>query len=44
MPKRTPTYRLRKASGQALVTLSDSATKRRHDYWLGGLPPSYALW
>ena len=32
MPK-TPSYRNR--TGFAIVTLSDSATKRRRDYWLG---------
>lgn len=34
MPK-TPSYRKRPGRGQALVTLTDSATKRRRDYWLG---------
>ena len=42
MPKRTPSYRLRKGHGQAIVTLSDSFTKKRRDYWLGeyGSPAS----
>jgi len=34
MPK-TPTYRKREGRSQALVTLTDSATKRRRDFWLG---------
>ena len=34
MPK-TPSYRARAGYSQALVTLSDSATGRRRDYWLG---------
>lgn len=34
MPK-TPAYRKRSGSDQALVTLTGSATKRRRDYWLG---------
>lgn len=34
MPK-TPKYRQRKGRDQALVTLTDAATKRRKDYWLG---------
>ncbi len=33
MPKKAPSYR--KRNGQALVTLTDSLTKRRRDYWLG---------
>ena len=33
MPKKAPSYRER--DGQALVTLSDSLTKRRKDFWLG---------
>lgn len=32
---KTPTYRERKGRGQAIVTLTDSATKRRKDFWLG---------
>ncbi len=37
-----PAYRRRKDSDQALVTLTDSATGRRRDYWLGeyGTPES----
>ncbi len=34
MPK-TPQYRIRKGYSQALVTLTDSRTKKRRDYWLG---------
>lgn len=34
MPK-TPTYRKREGRSQALVTLTDSVTKRRRDFWLG---------
>ena len=34
MPK-TPSYRKRPNRDQALVTLTDAATKRRKDYWLG---------
>jgi integrase len=34
MPK-TPSYRKRRGYTQALVTLTDAATKRRKDYWLG---------
>jgi len=34
MPK-TPNYRQRKGYDQALVTLTDSVTKKRRDYWLG---------
>lgn len=34
MPK-TPSYRSRKGYPQALVTLTDSVTKKRRDYWLG---------
>ncbi len=42
MSKRTPSYRLRKEHRQAIVTLSDSLTKKRRDYWLGeyGSPAS----
>lgn len=32
---RTPTYRLRSGYYQAIVTLTDSATGKRRDYWLG---------
>ncbi len=35
MPKRTPSYRQRPGYYQAIVTLSDSVTKERRDYWLG---------
>lgn len=34
MPK-TPAYRQRPGYHQALVTLTDAATKKRRDYWLG---------
>ncbi len=34
MPK-TPSYRKRSGYDQAIVTLTDSVTKRRRDYWLG---------
>lgn len=34
MPK-TPAYRKREGRGQALVTLTESITKRRRDFWLG---------
>lgn len=34
MPK-TPGYRKRHDRNQAIVTLTDAATKRRRDYWLG---------
>lgn len=46
MPPRTPSYRLRTGYGQAVVTLSDPATKRRRDYWLGehGTPASRELY
>lgn len=41
MPK-TPAYRKRSGYDQAIVTLTDAATKRRRDYWLGeyGSPAS----
>lgn len=41
MPK-TPSYRCRAGYTQAIVTLTDSVTKKRRDYWLGphGLPES----
>lgn len=41
MPK-TPSYRKRSGYDQAIVTLTDSVTKRRRDYWLGayGSPSS----
>ncbi len=36
MPKKkVPSYRLHRQSGQAVVTLTDSKTKRRHDVLLG---------
>src|SRR5262245_61599682 len=40
---RQPTYRLRRGYGQAIVTLADSATGKRKDYWLGevGSPESH---
>ncbi len=34
MPK-TPSYRRRPGYTQAIVTLTDSVTKKRRDYWLG---------
>jgi hypothetical protein len=34
MPK-TPSYRQRKGRSQALVTLTDSVSKQRRDFWLG---------
>ncbi|MFN0135526.1 MAG: tyrosine-type recombinase/integrase [Phycisphaerae bacterium] len=41
MPK-TPSYRCREGYTQAIVTLTDSVTKKRRDYWLGqhGTPES----
>lgn len=41
MPK-TPSYPQRKGYTQAIVTLTDSATGKRRDYWLGefGSPAS----
>lgn len=41
MPK-TPSYRKRAGRTQALVTLTDSVTRQRRDYWLGehGTPES----
>ena len=32
---RVPSYRCREGHSQALVTLTDSATQKRRDYWLG---------
>ena len=32
---KTPSYRSRKGYTQALVTLTDSVTKKRRDCWLG---------
>ena len=32
---KTPTYRLRRGYTHAIVTLSDAATGKRRDYWLG---------
>jgi len=45
MPK-TPAYRKRLDRVQALVTLTDSATRRRKDYWLGeyGTPASRGMY
>lgn len=42
MPKSLPSYRQRKGSDQAIVTLMDAVTKERRDYWLGafGTPGS----
>lgn len=42
MPTKVPSYRKRKGYSQALVTLTDAATRRRRDYWLGehGTPES----
>lgn len=39
---KTPTYRKRNGYSQAIVTLTDSRTKKRRDYWLGehGRPES----
>jgi integrase len=41
-PKPPPEYRQRPGRTQALVTLTDAATKQRRDYWLGeyGTPES----
>lgn len=35
MPKKIPAYRRRTDQKQAIVTLTDAATKRRKDFWLG---------
>jgi integrase len=35
MPKKPPSYRQRFGSDQAIVTLTDSRTGKRRDYWLG---------
>ncbi|MBI5725054.1 MAG: site-specific integrase [Planctomycetes bacterium] len=35
MPKKMPSYRRRKGSHQAVVTLTDARTRIRRDYWLG---------
>ncbi len=42
-PFKTPAYWARSVYDQAIVTLTDSATKRRRDYWLGeyGTPASH---
>lgn len=42
---RTPAYHARAGYDQVIVTLTDSATKRRRDYWLGehGTPVSREL-
>jgi integrase len=34
-PRKIPSYRQRSGSGQAIVTLTDSPTGKRRDYWLG---------
>lgn len=51
MPRRrtkpkVPSYRQREGHTQALVTLTDSVTKKRRDYWLGeyGSPESRELY
>ncbi len=49
MPKRKrqpPSYRQRKGYDQAIVTLTDSVTRYRKDYWLGlyGSPESRELY
>ncbi len=33
--RKPPTYRQRKGYDQAIVTLTDSVTRYRKDYWLG---------
>ncbi|MCE7967886.1 MAG: hypothetical protein DYG94_03965 [Leptolyngbya sp. PLA3] len=45
-PFKTPAYWARSVYDQAIVTLTDSATKRRRDYWLGeyGTPASRELY
>lgn len=45
VPK-VPSYRSRESHAQALVTLTDSVTKMRRDYWLGeyGSPESRELY
>ena len=35
MPKKPPSYRKRPGYTQAIVTLTDSVTKKRRDFWLG---------
>ena len=35
MAKKAPSYRQRPGYTQAIVTLTDSATGKRRDYWLG---------
>ena len=35
MPKKAPSYRQRAGYDQAIVTLTDSVTKKRRDFWLG---------
>lgn len=44
--RQPPAYRQRQGYDQALVTLTDSRTKRRRDYWLGpfGSPASRELY
>jgi hypothetical protein len=46
MPKKTPDYRQRKDSEQAIVTLMDAVTRERLDYRLGtfGTPESRELY
>lgn len=43
---KVPSYRQREGHSQALVTLTDSVTKKRRDYWLGeyGSPASRELY
>lgn len=45
-PKKPPAYRRRSGYDQAIVTLTDSATGKRRDYWLGeyGSPQSRELY
>lgn len=45
-PTKPPAYRSRRGYDQALVTLTDSRTKKRRDYWLGayGSPESRELY
>ena len=44
--RKPPAYRRRSGYGQALVTLTDSASGKRRDYWLGpyGTPASRELY
>ncbi|MBS0198278.1 MAG: hypothetical protein JSR77_16115 [Planctomycetes bacterium] len=43
---KTPSYRPRTGYSQAIVTLTDSATGKRRDYWLGefGTPASREMY